>query len=142
MSAGDCIFCKIVCGAIPCVKVCETSDFLAFLDIGPLAPGHTLLIPKQHFTSILDVPPDVLARMTPLLPGLARAVMHAGGATGLNILQNTGASSGQAVPHLHFHLIPRLEGDNLGYRWHAGTYAAGRAAEMQTRIVEALNRLQ
>jgi histidine triad (HIT) family protein len=141
MSAGDCIFCKIACGEIPCAKVHETPDFLAFLDIGPLAPGHTLLIPKRHFTGILDVPPDVLARVTAALPGLAKAIMHVSGATGLNVLQNTGASSGQAVPHLHFHLIPRQDGDNLGYRWNAGTYAAGRATEIQAKIVEALNRM-
>ncbi len=139
MSAPDCIFCKIISGAVPCHRVLETADILAFLDIGPLAPGHTLVVPKQHFDSILDVPPDMLATITRPFPMLAKAIMHASDATGLNVLQNTGASSGQAVFHLHFHFIPRRAGDGLGYRWNAGKYGSGQAESVHAKIVSALS---
>lgn len=138
MSDNSCIFCKIAAGSIPALRVFESPDAIAFLDIAPLAPGHTLLIPRQHFQSILDVPPDVLGRLSGHLPPLARAVMKVSGATGLNVLQNTGESSGQAVFHLHFHLIPRTEEDQLGFRWNAGTYGPGEDKAMQAGLLMAL----
>ena len=138
MPAADCIFCKIASGEIPSIRIFEDSGALAFLDIGPLSPGHTLLIPKQHYTSLLDVPRDVLTSLASHLPALARAVMKATGASGLNVLQNTGESAGQAVFHLHIHLIPRTEGDGLGYRWNAGTYGEGEAQSLQSKILQQL----
>ncbi len=135
MSASDCIFCKIASGEIPSYRVLETGDAVAFLDISPLAPGHTLLIPKVHCESILDAPVDVVRSLAAELPGLAASIMQATGATGLNVLQNSGKSSGQAVFHLHIHLIPRREDDRLGYRWNAGAYAEGDAEAMLAKIV-------
>jgi len=134
----SCIFCRIVAGQIPALKVFEDDRALAFLDIGPLADGHVLLIPKDHHRDIRDLPPETLAAISAHLPRLATAVMQATGATGLNLLQNSGASSGQAVFHVHFHLIPRREGDKLGFRWNAGSYAAGAAEDWRQRIVDAL----
>lgn len=138
MDAASCIFCKIAAGKIPALRVLEARGAVAFLDIGPLAPGHVLLIPKAHYTSILDVPLPALSELVSHLPGLAKAVLQVTGASGLNILQNTGESSGQAVFHLHFHLIPRTSGDRLGYRWNAGSYSAGQGEALQGGIVEAL----
>lgn len=138
MSASSCIFCKIVDGSIPAMRVLDTPGALGFLDVGPLAPGHCLLIPKRHCGSILDIAPEDVAELASHLPRLARAVMRANNATGLNILQNTGESSGQAVFHLHFHLIPRVDGDRLGYRWNAGAYEAGEGERLQARIKECL----
>jgi len=103
---------------------------MAFLDVNPLAPGHTLLIPKAHFADIRDVPGDLLGRILCAATPLTRAIMSATGATGLNLLQNTGAVAGQAVFHIHFHLIPRKDGDGLGFRWNAGSYDAGRIDEL------------
>ncbi len=140
MSHADCIFCKIVAGDIPALRVWESDDCLAFLDVGPLAEGHTLLIPKHHYRDIRDIPTDSLAALTRNLPWLADAVLRATGASGLNILQNTGASSGQAVFHLHFHLIPRVESDGLGFRWNAGAYTSGRAEAIQSRILDEIKR--
>ena len=140
MAASSCVFCKIVSGAIPALKIYETDDCLAFLDIGPLSSGHTLLIPKKHYQSILDAPPELVAAMARELPRISRAVLNATGATGLNILQNTGESSGQAVFHLHMHLIPRRSDDGLGYRWNAGAYPSGEAERLQARLVDALAR--
>ncbi|MEK6643041.1 MAG: HIT family protein [Planctomycetota bacterium] len=136
---SDCIFCKIACGDIPCAKVLETPDCVAFLDIAPLAPGHTLLIPRQHIADITSAPPEMVTSLALELPRLAHAVIQSSGASGLNILQNTGASSGQAVFHLHIHLIPRREGDSLGFRWNAGSYGTGEGEAMRQRIVTALS---
>lgn len=136
--SGNCIFCKIVSGQIPSLRVFESEDAIAFLDIAPLAPGHTLLIPKAHCTSLLDAPTDMLARLVSHLPGLAKSILHTTGATGMNLLQNTGESSGQAVFHLHFHLIPRIADDRLGFRWNAGAYSAGEGEAWQARIKTAL----
>ncbi len=135
MTSSNCVFCGIAEGSIPSLRVLETSEAVAFLDVGPLAPGHCLLVPRHHCRSILDVPADVLSALAAQLPKLAAAVLEATGATGLNILQNTGESSGQAVFHLHFHLIPRVDGDRLGYRWNAGAYEPGEAELIQARVL-------
>lgn len=139
MHAENCIFCKIATGAIPCHRVFESGDALAFLDIGPLAPGHTLLIPKNHYASVLDAPPQAVAMLTSHIPTLANAILAATGAAGLNVLQNTGASAGQVVDHLHIHLIPRTDGDRLGFRWNAGKYGDGEAETVAARISESLH---
>lgn len=139
MQESNCVFCRIASGEIPSTKVYEDDSVIAFLDIGPLAEGHTLLIPKRHYMDIRDADGDVLAEMLKVVPRLARAIMQATGASGLNLLQNTGASSGQAVFHLHFHMIPRIEGDRLGFRWNAGVYPEGRAEHCRAKIIEALS---
>ena len=137
-SDPSCIFCRIVAGEIPALRILEDDHALAFIDIGPLADGHALLVPKNHYRDLRDLPPETLAAMSTHLPRLASAVMQATGATGLNLLQNSGASSGQAVFHVHFHLIPRREGDGLGYPWKARSYAAGAADAWRQRIADAL----
>ncbi|MCG8406432.1 MAG: HIT family protein [Phycisphaerales bacterium] len=139
MQDSDCVFCKIVQGGIPAFRIWETDDCLAFLDAGPLADGHTLLIPKHHCQDLRDVPIAAMGALSAALPGLASAVMRATNASGLNLLQNTGPSSGQVVPHLHFHLIPRIEGDELGYRWNAGRYEKEQAEAIRARIVHELD---
>jgi len=118
--AEDCIFCKIAAGEIPCTRVWEDERCLAFLDIGPLADGHTLLIPKKHYEVIGEMPPEEVAHLGRQVPGLARAVQQAMEADGLNVLQNNGRVAGQAVGHVHVHFIPRVPDDGLGYRWPAG----------------------
>lgn len=140
VSESHCVFCRIASGAIPALRVLESPEAIAFLDIAPLAPGHTLLIPREHYENLLDVPPEALGRIVACLPRLARAVMDVSGATGLNLLQNTGKSSGQAVFHFHIHLIPRRESDHIGYRWNMGTYAGGEEKAIQAGIISALNR--
>jgi len=137
--AAECIFCKIIAGEIPSLKVHEDAECIAILDIGPLADGHTLLVPKQHFSRILDVPPPIVAAVASQLPRLAAAILHATGAEGLNVLQNNGAAAGQVVEHVHIHLIPRRGGDRLGFRWNAGKYPPGRGEELSRKIAVALS---
>ena len=136
--ADDCVFCKIVAGEIPCTKIFEDEFCLSFLDVGPLADGHTLLIPKAHYGQLPDVPPETMAGLASQLPRIGRAIVRATGAEGFNVLQNNGRIAGQVVPHVHFHLIPRKAEDGLGYRWNAGSYPAGRADEIARRITELL----
>lgn len=134
----DCVFCKIVAGKIPALRVHEDETILAFLDIGPLADGHLLVIPKEHAERLEDSNPDTLSHLAGHLPRLARAVLAVTGAAGYNLLQNNGKVSGQEVPHVHFHIIPRAQGDGLGYRWLASSYPAGRGEELRQAVVKAL----
>jgi histidine triad (HIT) family protein len=133
-SDPNCIFCKIIAGQIPCHKVLEDADVLAFLDIGPLAPGHVLVIPKGHYVTIEDAPESVGASLGRALPQLVRVVRNATGAAGVNVLQNNGKAAGQEVLHVHVHLIPRNAGDGLGYRWNPQKYAAGQAEAVLAKL--------
>lgn len=138
MSDAGCIFCRIARGEIPCMKVYEDAAALAFLDISPLAEGHLLVIPKAHAERLDQMSADEVAGVTRHLPRLARAVMAATGAGDFNVLQNNGRSAQQSVGHVHFHIIPRREGDPLGYRWPASAYAAGRGEELRQKVISAL----
>lgn len=138
MRDPNCVFCKIITGEIPCKKLYEDGSVLAFLDIGPLAEGHLLVIPKEHYVTLDEMTPDAVAQTTRVLPRLAAAVQQATDAQGYNVLQNNGKVSGQAVRHVHFHIIPRVEDDGLGYRWNASEYPEGRADEVLARIQGAL----
>lgn len=135
----DCIFCKIVAGKIPALRVYEDEKMLAFLDIGPLAEGHLLIIPKEHAERLEDASPEVLSHLAGQLPRLARAVLAVTQAAGYNLLQNNGRVSGQEVPHIHFHIIPRAQSDGLGYRWLASSYPAGRGEELRQALLTALS---
>ena len=116
---AECVFCKIVAGEIPCTKVFEDGLCIAFLDVGPISPGHTLLVPKAHYETIHQMPAAEAAHLARHIPSLAAAVQRAVRAEGINVLQNNGACSGQEVFHVHVHLIPRWPQDGLGFRWPA-----------------------
>ena len=107
------IFAKILRGEAPCVRLYEDEAAFAFMDIMPRADGHLLVIPKTPARNILDVSPKALAEMMPTLQKLARAAKAALGADGVSVLQFNETAGGQVVFHLHFHVIPRLEGISL-----------------------------
>jgi histidine triad (HIT) family protein len=134
----DCIFCKIVAGQVPCVKVHEDDSCLAFLDIGPLAEGHVLLIPRDHYPTVDQMPAESAGTMLRNLPALVRAVKQATDAAGLNVLQNNGKAAHQEVGHVHFHLIPRNPGDAFQFNWPAGSYPEGKAEALAQAIRAAL----
>jgi histidine triad (HIT) family protein len=134
----SCIFCKIAAGDIPCLKVYEDDSVLSFLDIGPLAEGHLLVIPKAHYVRLEDTPGDILAQLWRVLPLLAKAMLQVTGASAYNVLQNNGEVAGQEVQHVHFHLIPRFRGDGLGFRWNSKKYEGSRGAELQKQLTAAL----
>ncbi|MHA1907957.1 MAG: HIT family protein [Candidatus Thorarchaeota archaeon] len=117
MTSDDCIFCKIVRGEIPSSVVFEDDICMAFMDVFPIREGHSLLIPKQHYTNMLDVDPEVVAHMGKRLAELTRRVHNVYSPIGvLNIAAN-GPEAGQEVPHLHFHVIPRGKGDGFKFQF-------------------------
>ncbi|XSG82342.1 MAG: HIT family protein [Methyloligella sp. ZOD6] len=117
----DNIFAKMLKGEIPCHKVYEDEDTLAFLDIMPRSEGHTLVIPKAETEDLFDVSPDVLAKTMAVVQKLAPKIRDAVGAEGVLIQQFNGSAAGQTVFHLHFHIVPRKEGVEL--KPHAGDMA-------------------
>lgn len=130
----NCVFCKIVAGDIPTHRIHESDAGLAFLDVGPLADGHLLWVPKDHYERLDTLPPDLAGALCASLPQLGRAVQQVTQAAGYNVLQNNGRVAGQEVNHVHFHIIPRAAGDGLGYRWPAKEYPAGRAEELAEQL--------
>jgi histidine triad (HIT) family protein len=119
------IFSKIIAGAIPCHRVYEDAHVLAFLDIAPLAPGHTLLIPKEPARTLDELSDESAAALGRVLPRLCRAVKQVTGCAAYNILQNNEALAHQAVFHVHFHIIPKPdEARGLGLRWLTGSLGA------------------
>jgi len=138
MSGTDCIFCKIVEGRIPVTKVYEDDVVLAFLDIGPLSDGHTLLIPKQHCTKVDECSAELLGETASRLGKITKAVVKATKADGYNVLCNNGRAAGQLVEHLHFHIIPRKSGDGVFDRWPAYKYPQGRIEKIADEIKQLL----
>jgi histidine triad (HIT) family protein len=132
--APDSIFVKIIQGEIPCHRVFENDQLLAFLDVNPLSEGHTLVIPKRPVERLEDLPPEEAAEIARHLGAIARRVLAATGATDYNVLQNNGKLAGQVVPHVHFHIIPRSVDDGLGYRWNPKPAAPDELAELARRI--------
>lgn len=105
----DCIFCKIVNSEIPCDKIYEDEDFLAFLDISPMYYGHVLLITKKHFKDISEVSPDILSRYLEVANFIAKGLCKALNINDYNLRINKGKNAKQAVFHVHLHIIPRME---------------------------------
>ncbi|HSJ38782.1 MAG TPA: HIT family protein [Planococcus sp. (in: firmicutes)] len=114
----NCIFCKIISGEIPSVKIYEDEHVFAFMDIMPLSKGHTLLIPKTHRESVYDLQGDEAAQLFGVVPRIAAAIKETFNPEGLNLLNNNGAKAGQSVFHFHLHFIPRYgESDGFGVKW-------------------------
>lgn len=118
----SCVFCRMVAGEIPVAKVYEDEAVLAFLDIAPVSDGHTLVIPKRHYTRVHECPPEILAEVASRVGRIAKAVKAAVGADGYNVLCNNGKAAGQAVDHLHLHVIPRKAGDGVFTEWPSRQY--------------------
>jgi len=110
---ADCVFCRIAAGTIPCARLFENEDVLAFLDIAPVRPGHALVIPKAHFPTLFELPAGLGGALLAAAGRVGAAVMQAVGAEGLNLQMNNLAAAGQLVMHAHLHLIPRQSGDGL-----------------------------
>lgn len=133
----DCIFCKIVSNEIPATKVYEDADCVAFLDIHPTQPGHTLLIPKTHFSTFDATPPEVVAKLFAVASVLAPSVAQALEAPGFNVSVNNGAVAGQIIFHTHVHIIPRKPNDGLT-PWGQREYAGNEREETAKRIRAAI----
>ncbi len=134
----DCIFCKIVKKEIPALVLYETESVLAFLDINPLNKGHSLVIPKKHFETIHNTPESELPELLKSVKILANAIEKTTGCDGVNIIQNNGKAAEQLVPHMHFHVIPRFQGDGLVSKWETKNYGEGEAEKLTKEIVSNL----
>ena len=116
-SDPDCIFCKIVTGEIPSIKVYENDDVLAFMDINPVAPGHALVIPKNHWPDLYATPNADLGHVAAGARKVASAVREALKPDGVSIIQANGKGAAQSVMHYHVHIVPRMLGDDLKINW-------------------------
>ena len=132
------IFDKIIAGAIPCHRVYEDDHVLAFLDIGPLARGHTLVIPKERAATLDGLGDEAAAALGRVLPRLCRAVLAVTGANAYNVLVNCGESAGQEVMHVHVHIIPRTDDAGLAKTWRPGTLDADDGAQLATALRQEL----
>lgn len=137
---STCVFCEISAGRIPCTKLYENEHVLAFLDIGPISDGHTLVVPKAHYDRLHQCPPDVLAELARVVGFLAEPVARAVQADGYNVLNNNGSAAGQVVEHVHVHIIPRKTGDGVFDRWPAYKYPLGKAEAIAEKIKKNLAR--
>ncbi|NLL84186.1 MAG: HIT domain-containing protein [Lentisphaerae bacterium] len=111
-----CVFCKILQGEIPCFKVYEDADTLAFLDIGPFEKGHTLVIPRRHGELLTDLTEEEAATLGVVTRRIGGLLMERLPCDGFNVMQNNGACASQVVPHVHFHVVPRWSGRDINWQ--------------------------
>jgi len=140
---AETVFGKIVRGEIPCHKVYEDDKVLAFVDINPLSYGHTLVIPKEPAESMDRLSDESAAALGRVLPRLCRAVLTVTGVREYNVLENNGTGAHQAIPHVHFHIIPKPDGAaGLGIRWPTGPLDpdAARLAQQLMQHLKAADR--
>ena len=132
-----CIFCKILKNEIPSNKIYENDNVFAFLDINPVNPGHVLVIPKEHYDHMEEVPDDLLCEVIKAIKKITIAVKEALGTDSVNIGINNGKLAGQIVPHVHFHIMPRFENDGHEL-FHGKPYQEGQAEQVQKNITKYL----
>jgi histidine triad (HIT) family protein len=113
MTMKDCIFCRIIAGEIPCTKVFEDDLTLSFMDISPLNKGHLLIVPKEHYTTIVEIAPELYGHLYGVTNRISKAVQASLNPDGINIMQLNGKAANQVVPHVHIHIVPRWHGDGL-----------------------------
>lgn len=118
---SDCIFCKIVKGEVPCHKIWEDENFLAFLDIKPVGEGHTVIIPKKHYENIFETPEDLIGKINVVCKKMALLLKERMGINNINILNASGKAAQQSVFHLHYHVVPRKEEDGLNLWFHGSS---------------------
>jgi len=128
-----CIFCKIINHDIPCHQVYEDEKTLVFLDIKPVNPGHLLVIPKTHYQNIEDITEEDFGNLMLIVKKMGRLLKDKLGVVAYNILENNDPASGQIVPHLHFHIIPRLSGDGHVI-WPKSEYEPGEAEKIVKQL--------
>lgn len=137
---GDCLFCKIIEGTIPSVKVYEDEHCFAFMDIMPLSKGHVLLVPKTHVADIFEMTEDIAKNLYAAAPKVANAIKSAFNPIGLNTVNNNGTAAGQTVFHYHLHFIPRYdETDGLKVQWETKQYTSEALNEVAEAIKKELN---
>ncbi|PLX20888.1 HIT family protein [Candidatus Parcubacteria bacterium] len=129
----DCIFCKIVNQELASYKVHESDKVLAFLDVLPMSSGHTIVAPKEHFSDVESLPNEILSEMAIIFKKIGKAMMDSLGVEGYSVLLDNKSAANQHVPHVHFHIVPRKEGDGFK-RWMQSAYEEGEARKIAEQI--------
>lgn len=127
----DCIFCKLANGVIPTNSIYEDDDFNVILDLGPATKGHALILPKEHYANIYEIPEETAGKVMILAKRLAIKMTDRLGADGFNLVQNNNECAGQTVFHFHFHLIPRYENDGQNLLWNPTSPSAEELDEIK-----------
>ena len=117
MKKDDCIFCKLANGVFPTNSIYEDEDFNVILDLAPATKGHALILPKDHYANLYEIPEDLAADVIKLAKKMAVLMTEKLGCDGFNLLQNNGEAAGQTVFHFHMHLIPRYADDGKILEW-------------------------
>jgi len=134
---SDCVFCKIVNQEIPSYTIYDDDDIKAFLDINPSVPGHTMVIPKHHYDSFQETPPEVMSKVASVVQKIAPAILKAVGADAYNFTNNCGRAAGQIIMHTHFHLMPRRSDDGKKL-WGGKEGDKEEMTELKNKITEEL----
>lgn len=131
---ADCIFCKIANGKISSATLYEDEQFRVILDLGPASRGHALILPKDHYANLYEIPEELAASAMILGKKMASVMTKALGCTGFNLVQNNGQAAGQTVFHFHLHLIPRYDDDNVKLGWKMGELTDADKEELLSKI--------
>lgn len=135
MKKEDCIFCKIANGEIPSKTLYEDDDFRVILDLGPATKGHALILPKEHYANLYELPDELAAKVMKLAKKMALRMTDKLGCDGFNLVQNNGEIAGQTVFHFHLHLIPRYEDDRQKIGWNPGSPSQEELEEIKNIIL-------
>ena len=133
----SCIFCKIANGEIPSNTIYEDDKFRVILDNGPATKGHALVLPKEHYANLFEMPQDLLADAAVVAKKVASNIKEKLSCDGLNLVQNNGETAGQTVMHFHLHIIPRYENDGQHILWNPTSPSAEELVEVKNTIVGA-----
>lgn len=136
MRDDNCIFCKIANGEIPSKTIYEDEEFRVILDLGPAAKGHALILPKNHFANLYELPDETAAKVMLLAKKMAGQITEKLHCDGFNLVQNNGEVAGQTVFHFHMHLIPRYEDDNQKIGWKPGEPTQEELEEIRQQITQ------
>lgn len=134
MRDDNCIFCKIANGEIPSATLYEDDDFRVILDLGPATKGHALILPKEHYPNLYELPDELAGKAIVLAKNMITKLTKALGCDGYNVVQNNGEAAGQTVFHFHVHLIPRYNGDDAGFGWKVGELTEEDKADILDKI--------
>ena len=135
MKKEDCIFCKIANGEIPSKTIYEDDMFRVILDLGPATKGHALILPKDHFANLYELPDETAAKVMQLAKKMATQMTEKLGCDGFNLVQNNGETAGQTVFHFHLHLIPRYENDGQKIGWTPGSPSQEELEAIKNEII-------
>jgi histidine triad (HIT) family protein len=134
MRDDDCIFCKIANGDIPSATLYEDEEFRVILDLGPASKGHALILPKEHYPNLYELPDELAGKAILLAKKMAVKMTKALDCDGFNIVQNNGEPAGQTVFHFHMHLIPRYKNDRAGFGWNVGELSEADREDILSRV--------